>query len=529
MEKLVIVILMLLNVGTGAFCGPTDLPLKTESGTYYIDVNSGNDSYPGTESQPFKTINHASTVLQPGDTVIINSGIYHETVMGGNSGLPGRPITYQGVDRDTVILRGSITATRWLKLGDIWYKSGFRPVTDNNIFILADDDSRLARVSSTGSIVPGSFFVDPNNTCWIRLKDDSNPNTGHTIDVYELNSSFNAYPEYGGTAKSYIVLRNMTIEKYGSFGIGAPYDQVAINTHWEIDNLKCQFNVVGLSYASDDWYIHDSQFSRNSALGCQIDGSRVRFINNICNNNNWGGGIIIGGNGHSNIVRGCNFNNNGDTGSHGYGSGIYLENQSHDNLIENNIINGNLHCGIGFYGGSNNTVINNIITNMSVNSWWKSTAAIVIGHSYLDDATQSVGNLIAYNTIWNCFIPLAILEPNRTIDPKEVNVFTNNAFLQYNKMFNKPKGLVARFNNNAYFNLWRVNEPNGIDKLDTHPISGVNPLLTSPQTNDFIPLSNSPLIDAGVTVSSITTDIRGISRPQGAYPDIGAYERTSTD
>jgi hypothetical protein len=57
----------------------------------------------------------------------------------------------------------------------------------------------------------------------------------------------------------------------------------------------------------------------------------------------------------------------------------------------------------------------------------------------------------------------------------------------------------------------------------------VNPLLTSPQTNNFIPLSNSPLIDAGVTVSSITTDIRGISRPQGAYPDIGAYERTSTD
>jgi parallel beta-helix repeat protein len=32
-------------------------------------------------------------------------------------------------------------------------------------------------------------------------------------------------------------------------------------------------------------------------------------------------------------------------------------------LIENNIIDGNLQCGIGFFGGSNNTVINNIITN----------------------------------------------------------------------------------------------------------------------------------------------------------------------
>ncbi|MFH0960002.1 MAG: choice-of-anchor Q domain-containing protein, partial [Pseudomonadota bacterium] len=402
----------------------------------------------------------------------------------------------------------------------------FRPVTDNNIFILADD-SRLTRVSSKGSIVPGSFFVDPNNTYWIRLKDDSNPNKGHVIDVYELNSSFNSGTYYGGTAKSYIVLRNMTIEKYGSFGVGSPHDQVELNTHWEIDNLKCQFNVVGLSYASDDWYIHDCQFIRNENLGCQIDGSRVRFINNISNNN--GGGIIIGGYAHSNTVRGCNFNKNGHVGGHGYGSGIYLENQSHSNLIENNIIDGNLHCGIGFYGGSKNTVINNIIINMSMPTWWKSTAAIVIGHSYLDDATQSVGNLIAYNTIWNCFIPLAILEPNRTIDPKEVNVFTNNAFLQYNKMFNKPNGLVANFNNNAFFNLWRINERNGIDKLDTHPINGVNPLLTSPQTNNFIPLSNSPLLDAGVTLNSVTTDIRGVLRPQGVYPDIGAYERTSTD
>jgi hypothetical protein len=37
-------------------------------------------------------------------------------------------------------------------------------------------------------------------------------------------------------------------------------------------------------------------------------------------------------------------------------------------------------------------------------------------------------------------------------------------------------------------------------------------------------LPNSPAIDAGIALSGVTTDQRGITRPQGSPPDIGAYE-----
>jgi hypothetical protein len=44
------------------------------------------------------------------------------------------------------------------------------------------------------------------------------------------------------------------------------------------------------------------------------------------------------------------------------------------------------------------------------------------------------------------------------------------------------------------------------------------------QPLDFHLLPNSPAIDAGAPVPSVTTDFDGVERPQGAAPDIGAYE-----
>jgi len=52
---------------------------------------------------------------------------------------------------------------------------------------------------------------------------------------------------------------------------------------------------------------------------------------------------------------------------------------------------------------------------------------------------------------------------------------------------------------------------------------GGDPSFTSAATNDFTLASSSPAINAGVDVG-LTTDYRGMVVPQGAAPDIGAYE-----
>ena len=45
----------------------------------YVSV-AGNDIFPGTIEQPFRTIQHAADTAEPGDTVLIRGGIYRERV-----------------------------------------------------------------------------------------------------------------------------------------------------------------------------------------------------------------------------------------------------------------------------------------------------------------------------------------------------------------------------------------------------------------------------------------------------------------
>jgi hypothetical protein len=71
--------------------------------------------------------------------------------------------------------------------------------------------------------------------------------------------------------------------------------------------------------------------------------------------------------------------------------------------------------------------------------------------------------------------------------------------------------------NNLYYGLG--NGPSG-----TTGNVNANPSVVSTSTPDFHLQSGSPAIDAGITISGLSTDIAGVVRPQGSAFDIGAYE-----
>src|SRR3954465_9594451 len=52
----------------------------TASRTYYVNGTSGSDENAGTQERPFKSINKAAQVLQPGERVVIAEGVYRERV-----------------------------------------------------------------------------------------------------------------------------------------------------------------------------------------------------------------------------------------------------------------------------------------------------------------------------------------------------------------------------------------------------------------------------------------------------------------
>jgi cysteine-rich repeat protein len=70
--------------------------LRAHASIYYVDP-TGNDAASGGAAEPWRTIQHAANHLAPGDTVIVQAGVYAESVFITISGAAGSPITYHGL------------------------------------------------------------------------------------------------------------------------------------------------------------------------------------------------------------------------------------------------------------------------------------------------------------------------------------------------------------------------------------------------------------------------------------------------
>jgi hypothetical protein len=81
-------------------------PVQAAGNVYYVAKN-GSNSNPGTEAQPWLTIQKAASTLTAGDTVYVKAGTYREQVKPGNSGTAGNVITFTAYPGDTVIIDGT--------------------------------------------------------------------------------------------------------------------------------------------------------------------------------------------------------------------------------------------------------------------------------------------------------------------------------------------------------------------------------------------------------------------------------------
>jgi hypothetical protein len=68
------------------------------SSTYYVSP-TGSDSESGSQSYPFATIQHANSVVAPGDTVVVLDGTYNGNITLTASGTSGYPITYKAANK----------------------------------------------------------------------------------------------------------------------------------------------------------------------------------------------------------------------------------------------------------------------------------------------------------------------------------------------------------------------------------------------------------------------------------------------
>ena len=72
-------------------------PSAVQAGcTRYVSTG-GSDSNPGTQAQPWRTVQHAADQPKPGDVICIQPGTYNERIVIRNSGTSTTPIVFQGV------------------------------------------------------------------------------------------------------------------------------------------------------------------------------------------------------------------------------------------------------------------------------------------------------------------------------------------------------------------------------------------------------------------------------------------------
>jgi hypothetical protein len=86
------------------------------SRTYYVDGQAKNadDDGPGSKERPFRTINKAAQVLQPGERVVIAEGVYRECVRPARGGTGTEAmISYEAAPGAKVAIKGSAVVKDW--------------------------------------------------------------------------------------------------------------------------------------------------------------------------------------------------------------------------------------------------------------------------------------------------------------------------------------------------------------------------------------------------------------------------------
>ncbi len=92
---------------------PVILGAGNAPGMEYFVAMDGLDTSPGTREDPFRTIQHAADLMQPGDICTVQGGTYRETVRPAASGEGDKPIVFRTFDDEAVVVSGADPLEGW--------------------------------------------------------------------------------------------------------------------------------------------------------------------------------------------------------------------------------------------------------------------------------------------------------------------------------------------------------------------------------------------------------------------------------
>lgn len=469
---------------------------------YYVSPR-GSDANPGSETQPWRTIQHAADTLEPGDTAWVRRGRYRERISLTKSGLPGQPITLRAFPGERPVIDGA----------------GYRPSTEEDTALLLIQDQSHIRVqgftiqnlkATRGEIAV--FGVLIQGEC-------------EEIELRENLIQRIRYRSRNGNA--------FGIALYGT-SAAKPISRVTIDGN-EIRHCR-----LGNS---------ESLSLNGNVTDCAVTNNRVHDNDNI-------GIVFIGYEGtcpdpaldraRDSVCRGNSVWNIRSYGNPAYGrnfsaGGIYVDGGTRI-LIERNIAH---HCDIGIELASEhagqetseveareNIVYRNRIGGLLLGGYDElrgATRACRIHHNtFFENDTRRHGNGELY---FQHFVTANSISHNIVVAGRQ-NLLVGNPS-------NSTSG--NSFDHNLYFSRggadraeweWQGTFHESFEAFRSATLSDTgsqfgDPWFTRAKRFDFRPLPGSPAIDTGDPAFSVSpgeTDFVGAPRQAGTRVDVGAHE-----
>jgi len=330
---------------------------------YYVSP-SGNDSNPGTISQPWKTLNKAARSVVPGNIVYIRAGTYYEYVTISRSGTSSQPIQFLAFPGEIPVLDGKNTLPNsedgLLTLDGDWIIVEGLEVKNSIYYGIALygkhntlTDVYVHHSSRNGVYMNGDYGVLEDSRIWRNsLRNEYGANPGGSSGVATARDESDGTTEYVTIRKNHVWENwgqgiNVHHSKYTVVEDNVVADSYTTNLyiHDTIDVI-CQRNLVYMNV--DNTYMGDLgpkvglMMGQEYGSSLQINVKNIQVINNLFYGNHrnlfWYTGDIPGA-GMTNVLFANNTFVNGSGDSSGGNANIILDEGVNSNVrFMNNIV-----------------------------------------------------------------------------------------------------------------------------------------------------------------------------------------------
>lgn len=456
---------------------------------YHVDQKAANasDLNPGTETEPWLTIQHAADVAQPGDTILVHPGSYGRVRI-EHGGAWGQFITFKGV---TVPDQGLVDPD-----------AQFDPAHP----VQVPGNPELNAVTMGFDLDPP--YLSPDLVRYVRIENFE------VTAIYDGVVSGRGGIHLVGTENVQVVRNflhdlNPNPAAYGYVGIrGETHDNVDIVVK---GNTLYRVQGTGIGIFGRGWLVEDNELSHgldaNTDTGAHVggDSDAIRFF---------GSGHVIRNNYLHDYL---NEEQYGDPHIDAFQTfSVYPDSQfAHHILVEANYCSGFGQMLMIEDSSEGNGTGNKVHHITFRNNIFRGARAAAINGSRADHFTL-VNNVFAYSHYSGFGL---IDSPYLTVLN---NIFFNDGGGSQIIDLDTKVGAVWDYNLHFPDFSWPPKQP----EFDRHSLFGVNPVFVAPEQGDYHLRFESPAVERGTAISTFNYDHDGVVRPHGPAWDIGAYEVT---